>query len=133
MGLTSLWESGHFSDFPGSVYSGTHTSFDSVGEDHLHPDSWYIHMPLLQGDKRGSQKLCGRLLSISPLGHECCLTNFYLFHLFDRLSHRHTRMPGPEKGERSGERDFLCHLSAAFFSKHHKGQKIFPGFLFHHF
>lgn len=89
---------GHFLHLAGSVYFGTHKSFDSLGE-YSDPDSWYIHMLLLQGEKVGSQKLCGRLSSISPLEYEYCLTNFYLFYLFDKLSQRHSEMPGTEKGK----------------------------------
>lgn len=64
MRLSSLWEMGPFSDFAGSVYISTHKSFDSLGEDCSDPDSWYIHMLLLQEDKLVSQNLWGRPLSI---------------------------------------------------------------------
>ena len=64
MRLSSLWEMGPFSDLAGSVYISTHKSFDSLGEDCSDPDSWYIHMLLLQEDKLVSQNLWGRPLSI---------------------------------------------------------------------
>ena len=65
MRLSSLWEMGPFSDLAGSVYISTHKSFDSLGEDCSDPDSWYIHMLMLQEDKLASQNLWGRPLSIS--------------------------------------------------------------------
>lgn len=116
MRLSSLWEMGHFLVFAESVYFGTHMSFDSLGEDYSDSDSWYIHMLLLQGNKVGSQKVCSRLLSISPLEHEYCLTNFYLFHLFDRLSQRHSGMSCTKKGKIKQKNKHSFHLSFSFFS-----------------
>lgn len=56
---------GLFSDLAESVYTSTHKSFDSLGEDCSDPDSWYIHVLLLQEDKLVSQNLWHRPLSIS--------------------------------------------------------------------
>ena len=52
-------------DLAESVYTSTHKSFDSLGEDCSDPDSWYIHVLLRQEDKLVSQNLWHRPLSIS--------------------------------------------------------------------
>lgn len=100
---------GHFSDFTGSVCFGAHESFDSLEEDYSDPDCWSIPMLLLQRDKLGSQKLCGRPLSMSPLEHEYGLANFYLVFLFDRLSQRHSGMSSTEKDriKQKSQRSYL--------------------------
>ena len=99
MRLSSLWEMGPFSDLAGSVYISTHKSFDSLGEDCSDPDSWYIHMLLLQEDKLVSQNLWGRPLSISLW--DMILSYPLLFVLFDRLSQEYREMPVREEDKKT--------------------------------
>ena len=116
MRLSSLWEMGPFSDLAGSVYISTHKSFDSLGEDCSDPDSWYIHMLLLQEDKLVSQNLWGRPLSISLW--DMILSYPLLFVLFDRLSQEYREMPVREEDKKTSIPIvfFLSQTSFFFFN-----------------